>query len=517
MPLRSALSWAVLQEQSPAVDKSTGKVERVNSQATSEPPDGGYGWVVVATSFFVHLIVLGNVYSFGLFFRIYVEEFQSSHGAVAWIGGIGSGLMTGLGGLTGPWSDRFGNGKMVIMGGCLMSLGFFLASFATELWHLYFTQGLITGVGYSFAFIAGVSVVGQWFTTRRGVAVGIAVAGSGAGQFAMAFTIGALIQALKWRATLRVLALIQLTILCTAGVVLRRWLPCFTRPKTESAWKYFSDRNFVVMYIGAWIATTGLLMPFTHLAAYASQYGISTSEIVLILALAGIFSAFGRIVLGLCADKFGKLPMLIACCALGGTATLLWMLCTTFPTLLVYFVCYNFFAGGLISLVPVVAAELFGIKELSSIIGVLYTASAAGNLLAAPIGGFLYDAFKDYYAAISVSGGLMITASLVLLLIDPRRYDGKVGPFASVKEGDKIEAVPAAEKAVVVVEGKVESLLTPIAGGLDGADCSGGAVETEVAPNTQAVVEDIEQGAEELELGNQNNNNTVELFSSTNE
>ena len=66
-----------------------------------EPPNGGYGWVVVAASFVIHLLVLGNIYSFGVLFPIYIDVFRQPQGSVAWVGSISAGLMTGLGSYSG--------------------------------------------------------------------------------------------------------------------------------------------------------------------------------------------------------------------------------------------------------------------------------------------------------------------------------------------------------------------------------------------------------------------------------
>eukprot|EP00981_Chlorochromonas_danica_P001021 scaffold233_cov174-Ochromonas_danica.AAC.61 len=121
------------------------------------PPDGGYGWVVVIAAFFVHIFVLGNIYSFGVLYAEYIDAFDSNKAVMAWVGSIGVCIMGALG----AWT-----------GGALVGLGFLIASFSKEVWHLYVTEGVIAGIGYSFAFVAAVSVVGQWFSSRRGVAVG---------------------------------------------------------------------------------------------------------------------------------------------------------------------------------------------------------------------------------------------------------------------------------------------------------------------------------------------------------
>ena len=80
-----------------------------------EPPDGGFGWIVTISSFFIHVLVVGCSFSFGVFFPVYIEEFDAPPGEAAWyyslsncfnimrtvilclnrVGSIGAGLMTG--------------------------------------------------------------------------------------------------------------------------------------------------------------------------------------------------------------------------------------------------------------------------------------------------------------------------------------------------------------------------------------------------------------------------------------
>jgi MFS family permease len=137
------------------------------SDKSVKPPDGGFGWIVVLGSFFVHVFVVGNSFSFGVFYPVYIKEFNASQGNVAWIGSIGSGLMTGftnilynfelfdflfifpgLGAISGALSDKYGNRKVLLLGTLFISIGYALASFSTELWHLFLTQGVLAGIGY---------------------------------------------------------------------------------------------------------------------------------------------------------------------------------------------------------------------------------------------------------------------------------------------------------------------------------------------------------------------------------
>jgi MFS family permease len=213
--------------------------------------DSEYAWVVDMACFVVQFFVIGNFFSFGVFLPVYVDAFNSNQQSVAWVGSIGSFLSSFLGILTGALSDRIGNERVILMSGLLIGLGFFTASWATELWHLYLTHGFITGVGYSCGFISSVSVTGQWFKRYRGLAVGITMGGAGIGQFGMSQIAGKLIANLGWRSALRYLALINVTSLVLTSFVIRRRLPRsrhLFNMKNES--EFLQNKNFLTLTFG---------------------------------------------------------------------------------------------------------------------------------------------------------------------------------------------------------------------------------------------------------------------------
>lgn len=83
------------QQTTPTTSSSTDSGPAVTEKEVN--PDGGYGWVIVMASFAVHLIIMGNVFSFGVFYPRYIEYFQTDQGDIAWVGSLGSALMVGFG------------------------------------------------------------------------------------------------------------------------------------------------------------------------------------------------------------------------------------------------------------------------------------------------------------------------------------------------------------------------------------------------------------------------------------
>ena len=64
------------------------KNQDLKSEVYRVPPDGGWGWMVVLSSFLIHVIADGIVYSFGVFFVVFVEHFNSGRGEIAWLGAL---------------------------------------------------------------------------------------------------------------------------------------------------------------------------------------------------------------------------------------------------------------------------------------------------------------------------------------------------------------------------------------------------------------------------------------------
>ena len=88
-------------------------------------------------------------------------------------------IMAVLGPAVGSWIDRGSQKWIMIAGACLMSLGLILSSMAVELWQLAIAFCVVANLGIvMFGPMPSVALVSRWFVRRRGLAVGIAVAGA---------------------------------------------------------------------------------------------------------------------------------------------------------------------------------------------------------------------------------------------------------------------------------------------------------------------------------------------------
>ena len=183
-----------------------------------------YGWVVVASIFFVQGISYGVYYSFSIFFVALLEEFGWSRASTAGVFSVHI-LVIGFAGIaTGRLIDRFGPSRIVPLGGILLAVGLVASSRLTQLWEFYLFFGLICGLGLSLSgWVPCVAVVGNWFSAKRGAAMGIASAGIGLGIVIVVPLSQYLISAYGWRSAYLFLAVAALVGIAPQAALLPGW------------------------------------------------------------------------------------------------------------------------------------------------------------------------------------------------------------------------------------------------------------------------------------------------------
>eukprot|EP00744_Colponema_vietnamica_P002335 GILI01003683.1.p1 GENE.GILI01003683.1~~GILI01003683.1.p1 ORF type:complete len:491 (+),score=119.33 GILI01003683.1:226-1698(+) len=436
------------------------------------PPNGGFGWVVVGASFVIHVVVVGLLYSFGVFLVPFSVEFDVGRGTVAWIASMGGGLLTGIAFFSGRLADIYGNRLIIASGSVFVGGGFFLASFVSEVWQLFLSLGLVVGIGFGLTFVPAVSIVAQWFTTRRGMATGVAVSGAGIGQFVFSPFIAYLLTEYGWRSCLRILGIISFGGIISTLYFFRRLSPPLSKSvgfKIDTS--FFHIKSFNILFFGTLIGTLGYMVPFSHLPAYSKGVGLTRSQASLELAVMGIASACGRLFSGVAADKFGRVPSLTLTTLLGSITLSLWPLCDDFNSIATFAVFFGFLAGGFISLLPTVAAELFGLEKLGSVLGLVYSSSAVGNLLAGPVAGWIFDVQGSYTLAIEMAAMYQFVAFTFFAFLIVEQHKVKLEQKErerelqqelefSVRVASKIEA---AFKEGVTDNGYEDSPVTPVA------------------------------------------------------
>src|SRR5262249_31111624 len=158
----------------------------------------------------------------------------------------------------------------------------------------------------------------------------------------------------------------------------------------------------------------GLFVPFVHLVPYAVDHRIAQPSAVLLIGVIGVGSTAGRFLLGGLADRMGRRQSLLAMFLGMALALLVWAGSTGLLLLAVFAFVYGVFYGGFVALLPALVMDYFGGRNVSGIIGVLYTSVAFGTLVGPAAAGFAFDLSHSYALPILASAGAnLIAAALV--------------------------------------------------------------------------------------------------------
>ncbi|XP_063241958.1 monocarboxylate transporter 12-like [Bacillus rossius redtenbacheri] len=154
----------------------------VASRRRTEPPDGGWGWMVAAGVAITNMTNQSIISVFGLLFADTLQNMGYATTGAAFITNI-MGAVTNFSGLvTGPVIRRYSYRKGALVGGLLTASGMVLTSEVTSIWHMIFSYSFLTGLGLGFLAPCTFVAVNTYFTTKKGRAVGLSLAGTGMGQ-----------------------------------------------------------------------------------------------------------------------------------------------------------------------------------------------------------------------------------------------------------------------------------------------------------------------------------------------
>ena len=376
----------------------------------AEPP---YAWVVVWATFLGLAVIFGVSYSFAAFFESFAGQFNAQRADVSLVFGV-SGLVYFLfGAVGGLLADRFGPRAVTSAGMLCIAGGLLASSFAGSMTTIYLAYGVGVGIGIALVYTPSIGCVQPWFTTRRGLAAGLASAGIGAGTVVVPLIATAAIAALQWRDALRLLAVGVLVLGLGATLLLRR-APAATASGGKAVAgmtlkQTLASAEFRWLYLGTVVAAPTMFIPFAHVSAAARDLGIADAQAVGLVGLIGIGSLTGRFAIGALADRVGRPLTLVLAQAAMGAAYLLWLGAGGYPMLAVFALVFGLSYGGIVSLLPALCMDFFGARAVSGIIGTLYTGAALGNLAGPWLAGRVFDLTGGYG---SVLWGCMALSAL---------------------------------------------------------------------------------------------------------
>jgi OFA family oxalate/formate antiporter-like MFS transporter len=338
--------------------------------------------------------------------------------------------------LAGRLQDKLGPFFISLTGCILLTIGFLLCAKTTSLTYLIVCFGVVVGIGNGFGYATPIPVMAKWFPDKRGLAVGLAVAGYGGGSaiFGPLSNLW-LIPTYGWRATFTILGAVFFVMTLVGALLLKNppagyrppgWAPAPASKAAATTYEFrpgemWRTPTAYFMWVAYALGTSAGLMVISQLVPFAKSVGVaaaSLAAISLIIGAAG--NASGRIFSGWMSDALGRLNVLRL--MIGISAVSMFILPHTgavfaVPILLyvmvfVVYWCY----GTQLSVNASTTSDFWGTKNAGINYGLLFTAWGVAGIIGPRIGGKLFDKYKDYKAAFYTAGVLAIIALIFELL-----------------------------------------------------------------------------------------------------
>jgi MFS family permease len=342
---------------------------------------------------------------------------------------IGFGL---AGILMGRLSDRFGIVAPVLAGTGAMALGFMAASAVPGLARFILAQGLLIGAGSSATFAPLLADTSQWFSRRRGMAVGMFASGNYLSGTLWPPLLQHFIATEGWRATYFGVGLFCLLSMIPLALMLRRRPPAIEVGPAHGLAAArslrppgLSPNALQSLLIVAGIACcVAMSMPQAHLVAYCGDLGYGPARGAQMLSLMLGCGIVSRLTFGWISDRIGGLRTLLLGSSVQAIGLLLFLPFDGLASLYVVSALFGLSQGGIVPSYAIIIREYFSPKEAGVRVSTVITFTLFGMALGGWMSGAIFDLTGSYRAAF-VNGVLWnllnISIAAFLLRLATRR------------------------------------------------------------------------------------------------
>ena len=400
---------------------------------SSQKPPFYYGWIIVATSFITLGVAFGVWYSFSVFYIAIINDFAWQRATTAGIFSLFTISHYLCAFLTGWLIDRFGPRLVIPAGALWLAASLTLLTKAHDIFDFYLVYGILAAIGVSLiGFVPHATFLPRWFVQRRGLALGLAMAGVGVGMLIVPPVMQHLISCHNWRYAYQVLAIIVLLIIPINLFFQRRdpqqiglqadglirapdqtsSIETETRENalivdpnwTATEWtssKAVKTRRFWYLAAGFFLGPFAIQGVLLHAVAGLVDGGMTTRMAALTFGFLGICGSVGKITLGFFGDRWnretantiGMAAATLGVLALAGMKLL--------PQLLPYIFAagFGFGYGAAAPLFPSIAADIFQGRHFGRIFGLLSLNLGFGGAAGAWFSGLIFDQTGSYSTA----------------------------------------------------------------------------------------------------------------------
>lgn len=386
----------------------------------------------VGATAFLSLFSLVGIMFYGLpfFFDFWIEEFGWTRATItsgSAVGKVVIGLLLGF--IAGWFIDRFGPRRLMLTGIVMGGFALIGLSMMTTLWQFYLFY-LFNALGYLFGGpLPNQVLVSRWFNKSRGKVMGIAYLGIGIGGMLVPQIAKTLNLHFGWRGGLMCLGILMIAIAFPmawfvkdnpegATVQSKQAVPQLPFSHVFKGWPFYLLLIGSMCSIGAVSGTSQNLKLFLSIdLKYTQQEAANVLSIVLGASI------IGRLLMGWLADKIQKKYVMILIYALVAISIPLLFIADTKEIMYVFAFFFGMALGGDYMIIPLMAAELFGVRVMGRVMGIIISADGLGEAFGPMLAAYLRDRSGSYLYGFSALIILAVIGTIAVVLLPSKKKE----------------------------------------------------------------------------------------------
>ena len=359
---------------------------------------------VAMTGFLALFSIVGlALYGLPLYYDFMVKEFGWSRTQVTSGNALSKLVIGPLFGFIAGWVvDRFGPRRLMMVGilmagGAVVGLGGMSALWMFYLFYLFNALGYVCGGP-----LPNQVLLSRWFDKARGKAMGFAYLGIGVGGALVPLVSNWLTNEFGWRGSLRVLGVLMIVLALPMAYFVKDAPRGMVEKRNEAAvapmGSVFRSRAFYLLALGSMCSIGAVGGTNQHLKLFLSlDQHYEQGEAARIISLVLTFSIVGRLLMGWLSDYLPKKYVMLLIYLLVASAIPLLFFASQPGMMYIFAAVFGLGLGGEYLIIPLIAAELFGVRVLGRLMGVVLTADGVAEATAPMLVGYLRDRSTSYH------------------------------------------------------------------------------------------------------------------------
>jgi len=410
-----------------------------------------YAWIILLLVFIALLSSQGVRLSFGAFITPWEEEFSASRSVISLVAFISYIVFAISQPYVGKLVDTYGIRTIFTVSSLIIGISMILTFFVTAPWQLMILYGIIASIGFGGSSnVVGSIAIANWFTKKKGFALGLMSAGTAAGQLLVVPLSLLLNEQFGWNTTVLILGAFLTFIIAPLVYIFIRTYPTQkgiraygdtetlvadhssqtkSHKQVLSIFQLLKKKEFLFLmfpFFVCGVTTTGLMD--THLIPFAQYCGFSPTLTGTAVSLLAGFNILGTVLSGYLADRWSSKYILtflygfraitiVLLLVIVNNVSLFGFVISQSHLLILFAISFGVVSFATVAPTIKLATDYF--KELSAgaVIGWLFLSHQVGSALGSLIPGVLFELTGGYDISFIASILLLIIASGMCMLL----------------------------------------------------------------------------------------------------